>query len=361
MRPRIGIIGAGNIAGAHGRAIHYLTKEGIIDGELVAVCDSDPERRESFAAAARASHTFEDPAELIASPEVNTVYVCTPTVFHREQATLVLEAGKALFCEKPLAFNAADAVAIRDAAAESGVTHQVGLVLRFSPVISVLRDLLQDEALGRPMAAVMVDDQFFPIRGHYNSTWRGDVRLVGAGTLLEHAIHDVDVLCWYFGRVKRVFGVTRHFFEKEGVEDLSSETLEFENGAVVNHVSVWHNLDHRGSSRRMHVICENGQFSWEDDDWAAPIRTETNELGRKDEIPSEEVVARYLRSVDIPERLRERATFSGFSYVLENYAFLKAVTDDRPGFPDFDTAVYAHEVVDAIYESARTGLPVEMS
>jgi len=65
---------------------------------------------------------------------------------------------------------------------------------------------------------VMVDDQFFPIQGHYASTWRGDVAKVGAGTLLEHAIHDVDVLISYFGRVKRVHGVTRHFFEKDGVD-----------------------------------------------------------------------------------------------------------------------------------------------
>src|SRR5437773_9938854 len=98
---------------------------------------------------------------------------------------------------------------MRDAAKAVGETHQVGLVMRFAPVISVSRDLVHDPASGRAMTCTMVDDQFFPIQGHYASTWRGDVAKVGAGTLLEHAIHDVDILISSFGRVRRVFGVTR--------------------------------------------------------------------------------------------------------------------------------------------------------
>jgi len=362
MKPEIGVIGAGIMGTAHGKSIHFCQKNGLIDCDFVALAETDAERRESYAAKAGLAWTTDDAHALIASDDVNTVYICTPTHNHKELALDVLSRGKALFCEKPLAFNASDAREIRDAAKKAGVTHQVGLVMRFSPVITVLRDLLQDEALGRPMTAVMVDDQYFPIQGHYRSAWRGDVSLVGAGTLLEHAIHDIDILVSYFGRVKRVYGVTRHFFEREGVEDVSSELLEFDSGAVVSHVSVWHNLLSRGSSRRMHVICENGQFSWEDDDWDGAIRGETN-ARTKFEIPSEDVVARYIESARVTDPTLDhvlRGPYVGQDYLLEDYAFLKAVTEDRPAFPDFDTAVYAHEVVDAIYESARTSAPVEV-
>jgi predicted dehydrogenase len=213
------------------------------------------------------------------------------------------------------------------------------------------------------MTAVMIDDQFFPIQGHYNSTWRGDVSQVGAGTLLEHAIHDVDVLCWYFGPVRRVYGVSRHFAEKEGVEDLTVTTLEFGGGMVVSHVSIWHNLLHRGSSRRMTVVCENAQFRWDDNDWVGPIRADSNALGRAAEISTEEVLRRYIDGADIPERIRDvmSTQYVGLDYTLEDYAFLRAVSEERPGFPDFDTAVYAHRVVDSIYESARAGRPVSMA
>lgn len=364
MRPKVGVIGAGVMGTAHGKTTHFCFKSGLVDGEFVGIAEPDPERRERYARASGARLVTADADELIASPEINTVYVCTPTASHVELARNVLSLGKALFCEKPLAFNARDARVMRDAAKAAGVTHQVGLVMRFSPVITVTRDLINDPASGRPMTCTMVDDQFFPIQGHYASTWRGDVSQVGAGTLLEHAIHDVDILISYFGRVKRVYGVTRHFFERAGVEDLSNAIIEFESGAVVSHTSIWHNVLHRGSSRRMHVTCENAQYSWEDDDYAGPIRCETNAAGGRTDLASEEVIARFIESAGITDpRLRETVLPHdlGQAYLLEDYTFLKAVSEDRQSWLDFDVALYAHEVVDAIYESARVGRPVELS
>ncbi len=357
MRPRIGVIGAGFIGAFHGKAIHYCLKNGLIDGDFIGVCDTDAERRESYARAAGLGFVTDDPDEIIASPDVNTVYICTPTAYHRELAEKVAAAGKALFCEKPLAFNADDAAAMEEAVRRAGVTHQVGLVLRYSPIINVLREMIHDPSSGRSMTATMVDDQFFPIQGQYRSAWRGDASLVGAGTLLEHAIHDIDVLIYYFGRVKRVHGVTRNFAGKEGVEDVSNAILEFENGVTVSHVSIWHNILHRGSSRRMVATCENAQFSWEDDDWTGAIRTETNAAGARRDVASAEVVARYIDAQGIAdERLQAAVT----RYSLEDYAFLKAVSEERPAYPGFDVAVYAHRVVDAIYRSAREGAAVDL-
>ena len=215
MRPKIGVIGAGVMGAAHGKTTHFLLKSGLIDGEFVGIAELDDERRAQYANVSGARIATADAHELIDSPEINTVYICTPTFNHVELATRALGLGKAVFCEKPLAFNAHDASIIRDAAKAAGVTHQVGLVMRFSPVISVMRELINDPASGRAMTCVMIDDQFFPIQGHYASTWRGDARYVGAGTLLEHAIHDVDILISYFGRVRRVYGVTRNFFERD--------------------------------------------------------------------------------------------------------------------------------------------------
>ncbi len=356
MRPRVGIIGGGVMGTTHGKSVHFCLKSGLIDGDLVGIAEEDPARRDAFARASNATLVTASAEELIDSPEINTVYICTPTFNHRALATRVAERGKALFCEKPLAFNAEDAAAMRDAAQRAGITHQVGLVMRFSPVIAVTRDLIRDPASGRPMTCIMVDDQFFPIQGHYASTWRGDVTKVGAGTLLEHAIHDVDVLLSYFGRVTRVFGVTRHFFNKEGVEDMSCAVLEFESGAVVNHTSIWHNILHRGSSRRMNVVCENAQYSWEDDDYAGAIRCETNTTGARSEITSPEVIARFIESFPVTDdRLKEAVVPHdlGQAYLLEDYTFLKAVSEDRQSWLDFTPAVEAHAVVDAIYRSAR--------
>ena len=363
MRPRIGIIGAGRMGTAHAKSAHFLIKHGLVDGELVAVADPDPARRESFARAARMPMATASADELIASHDVNTVYVCTPTFSHRGLALKALAAGKALFCEKPLAFNATDAAEMSEAAKRAGVTHQVGLVLRYSAVMNVTRELCREPSAGRVMTAVFIDDQFFPIQGHYETTWRGDVTQVGAGTLLEHAIHDMDILVSMLGPVRRVYGVTRNFAGKEGVEDLNNAILEFESGATANHVSIWHNILHRGSSRRLTISCENAQYAWDDNDWSGPIRVDRNEDGGRDEIPSEEIVRRHMEAAGVTEApLRDVMTPepAGQDYLLENYRFLQAVSEDRPAFPDFDIAVYAHRVVDAIYQSAREGRPVDV-
>jgi predicted dehydrogenase len=363
VRPRIGIIGAGRMGLTHSKSVHFLIKNGLIDAELVAVCDADEERRSSFAAQAGMRFVTADPDELIASPDVNTIYISTPTYNHRALAEKVCAAGKALFCEKPLAFHAEDAAAMSDAAKRAGITHQVGLVMRYSAVMNVTRELSREPEAGRVMTAVLIDDQFFPIQGHYASTWRGDVAQVGAGTLLEHAIHDIDILISFFGPVRRVTGATRNFAGKEGVEDLSNAMIEFESGAVANHISIWHNILHRGSSRRMSVCCENAQFTWDDNDWSGPIRTDRQSDGGRGEIPSEDVVRRHVDIAGITEpALQQLMTpqYAGQDYLLENYRFLQAVAADRPAFPDFDTAVYAHRVVDAIYASAREGRPMEV-
>jgi predicted dehydrogenase len=363
MRPVIGIIGGGRMGTTHGKSIHWLIKQGLIDAELAGVAEDDDERRESFARASRVRLATASADELIADPDINTIYVCTPTFNHRELTEKVAAAGKALFSEKPLAFNAEDARAMQRAVTDANIINQVGLVMRYSAVMNVTRSLIAGEASGRPMAAVLVDDQFFPIQGHYASTWRGDVSKAGSGTLLEHAIHDIDILASFFGRVRRVFGVTRNFAGKDGVEDLSSATLEFENGAVVSHVSIWHNILHRGSSRRLHVACENAQYTWDDNDWSGPIRCETQSAGGRSDVTSEEIVRRHIEIAGIDdERLQAVMTpkYGGGDYILETYAFLRAVSEGRPAFPNFGVAVYAHEIVDAIYRSAREGRPVEM-
>jgi predicted dehydrogenase len=163
--------------------------------------------------------------------------------------------------------------------------------------------------------------------------------------------------------VTRVNGIIRNFAGTPDVEDLSVAMLEFESGATATHVSVWHNILHRGSSRRITITSENAQFGWDDDDWAASIRVDAQRDGARTRISSNDVVARHIDIAGITDdRLRAAMTpqYAGQDYMLEGFHFLKAVSEDRPAFPDFDVAVYAHTVVDAIYQSAREGRPIDI-
>ncbi|OGO50809.1 MAG: hypothetical protein A2148_03800 [Chloroflexi bacterium RBG_16_68_14] len=351
MRPQIAIIGAGFIGRFHARGIRGLIKLGLLDARYVAVCDRVEQRAQEFARLADLERWTTDAGELISSPEVNTVYVCTPTAEHKELVLKAAAAGKHVFCEKPLARTLADAQEMYQAVRAAGVRHQVGLVLRHSPIFTVLKELISDPKLGRLMTVLFRDDQFFPILGGYASDWRKDFAVTGGGTLIEHSIHDLDLLTWLAGEVESLRAETRNFAGHEGVEDLASVTLRFANGATGYLVSVWHNVLSRGSGRLLELFFEHGYFTV-DDDFFGPIRYETYATSEPTVLSDEEVRRRYLELVGLTDEVHAEALAR---YSLEDYFFLRALSEGREPFPGFDIGLRAHELVDAVYRSAAEG------
>jgi predicted dehydrogenase len=353
VKPRVGIIGAGFIGRFHAWAVRGLIGMGLVDAEYVGVCDRDEERARSFAEIAGLSLCTTDPGELIASPEVNTIYVCTPTGSHRELVVKAARVGKAIFCEKPLARNLEEARHMLDAVVAAGVPHQVGLVLRHSPILTVMKDLMSDPGMGRPMAVMLRDDQFFPIRGHYQSTWRKDCEVAGGGALIEHSIHDLDLLEWLMGDVEAVAARTHNFAGHPGVEDVASVWLRFRSGAEGHLISVWHNVLSRPSLRNIEIFWENGYFAC-DQDMFGELRYQT--CAAPDSILSrEEVNERYLALVGLSGMEYMEALTK---YSLEDYFFLQDLSEGRKPFPGFEVALRSHELVDAVYRSAAEGREV---
>ena len=350
MTLRVALIGCGFIGRLHSAAIRAVVGRELLDVEYVAVCDENADRARSFARITGAEAAT-DAAEVIDSPDIDAVYICVPTAYHKEFVLRAADRGKHIFCEKPLATNLADVEEMVAAVDAAGVRAAVGLVLRHSPILTVLHELMQDAKLGRLMTVVFRDDQFFPITGQYVSDWRKDVAVAGAGTLLEHSIHDVDVLHWFAGPVRGVRGTTRNFAGYDGIEDLVVANLDFESGAQASLTSIWHSVISRPSTRLIEVFFEKGLFHV-DHDYLGPIHMQTHALSAET-IPEEEVQRRYLEKLGL-----DAAEFGGMlRYSLEDYLFLKALTEGRAPFPDFHTALEAHRVVDAIYRSGEGGGP----
>lgn len=345
----VALIGCGFIGRFHSRALRGLIRLGLVDAAYAAVCDLDEGRARSFAEIAGVPWVTTSAAQVIDSPQIDVVYICVPTAGHKELVLRAAQRGKHIFCEKPLAPTLADVEEMVAAVGQSGVKAGVGLILRHSPIYTVLKSLTEDATLGRLMAIVFRDDQFFPIRGHYASDWRKDRRQVGSGTLLEHSIHDVDVLRWLGGEVVQVRGSVRNFAGHEGVEDLALALLEFENGGQAQLTSVWHNVLGRPSTRHLELFFENGVFSC-DHDFFGPIHLQTH-ANPPETIGEGEVRRRYLQLLGLTDPVFEEA----LRYSLEDYFFLTAVARGRDPFPDFPLALQAHRLVDAIYRSAACG------
>ena len=292
---RIGFVGSGLIAWAHGLGLKAMIDGGVIDASIVAVHDERERRARAFADSMGAGGAAVVASAGEVAARCDAVWVCTPTAAHRGAVDEALAAGRAVFCEKPLDRDLTRAAALVDVVTAAGVPSQCGLVLRSAPVFRALRNLVQCGALGAPMAAVFRDDQYFPIRGTYASQWRADVTQAGGGCLIEHSIHDVDILRYCFGEVATVAARTANFSGHEGVEDLATVSLSFASGAEAHLTSVWHDIMTRGSTRRVEVFCREGMV-WLDDEFRGPLHVQTSEGTRGTGLPVTAVGGRVCHS-----------------------------------------------------------------
>ena len=123
---RIGFVGTGLIAWAHGLSLQAMIDGGVIDASIGVVHDRSEKRAQRFAAAfGAATGRLSD---VVAG--CDAVWVCTPTAAHREAVETAASAGRAVFCEKPLATDLAQVQGLVEAVAAAGVPAQSGLVLR---------------------------------------------------------------------------------------------------------------------------------------------------------------------------------------------------------------------------------------
>jgi myo-inositol 2-dehydrogenase/D-chiro-inositol 1-dehydrogenase len=341
---RIGFVGSGLIAWAHGLSVKALIDGGVVDAEIVAVYDQRDSRARGFADVL-GGDVVPDATEV--ARRCDAIYICTPTSAHRGAVDEALAAGRALFCEKPLDVDLARASALVEAVRSSGVASQSGLVLRSAPVFEELRDLVQGGSLGSPMAAVFRDDQYFPIRGTYASQWRADAAQAGGGCLIEHSIHDLDILRFCFGDVDSVVARTVNHAGYEGIEDLAAVTLSFASGFEAQLTSIWHDILSRGSTRRLEVFCREGMV-WLDDEFRGPLHIQTSDATEVRPCPSPPWVD-ALPIADDEVGLAVRA------YAGADRAFIDAVTAGRSPAPGLDVALEAHRLVDAAYRSAADG------
>ncbi len=340
---KVGFVGCGLIGRSHARGVRAAG-----GADIVAVHDIDPARAGAFAAEHGVGPGAVAPSADAVIAAADVIYVCTWTADHPALVEAVAAAGKPVFCEKPLAVDLEAATAMTTAVTRAGVINQVGLVLRNSPSFRWLRHEVTDPAAGPLMNVVFRDDQYLPVQGLYGSTWRADRAKAGAGTLLEHSIHDLDLLRWMMGPIRSVSARMRCLHGLDGIDDQASVLLEAESGAQAALTSVWHDVLSRPSQRRVEVFCQRAVFSLEGD-WSGPVGAERQ--------PAD-------GPAPAPEQLQGPALGAAAEQLdglgqNPDAAFLDAVRRGQPAYPDFAVALEAHRLADAAYRSAAAdGTPV---
>ena len=347
MTVRIGFIGTGFIARTH----NWFLKHSASEHRIVAVHDVDAERAQAFADRVGAEVVSED--EVL--DRVDAVFVTTWTSQHERLVAAAAERGVAVFCEKPLAIDAASAQRMVDAVEAAGVVNQVGLVLRFMPQFLHAKTLLADDRAGRLLAVSFRDDQFIPIQSHYGSNWRVDPARAGRGTLLEHSIHDVDIMQWLCGPVESVSGTVREVHGYPRIDDVAMARLDFANGAVASLTSIWHDILDRPSLRHIEIFCEN-LYLHLDGEATSPITWQFT--GEPVQTLGGDALARACIDAELA-RERDLAPVPGGAMFNPLTPFLDAIASGASSPLPLREALPAHRIVDAIYASAdSSGHPI---
>lgn len=219
-----GIIGCGDVAERHVEAIGQIE-----DAKLVAV-SSRTESRARALAEREGCEWVTDYRDLLSREDIDIVCVTTSSGSHASVGLDVLNAGKHLIVEKPMAMSARDARKMMDAARERGVVLSSIAQRRFEANNQLIKQVLDAGAIGRLLLAEMTLP-FYRSQAYYDSgEWRGTVAEDG-GALMNQGIHGLDLMLWFAGDARTVFGKTATLTHRMEAEDLGLAILQFESGA----------------------------------------------------------------------------------------------------------------------------------
>ena len=235
---RVGIIGGGWIARVHVPAI-----EAAPELELVAACDTVPERADAIAAACggAAYARFE---EMLEGERLDALWVCTPPLGHRAPVEAALAAGVHVYLEKPIARTLEDADAIVAAAEAADAICAVGYQYHASELLDDARALLEGQQVG-----LLVSRNFGPVAGR---PWFMD-RAQGGGQILERASHHIDLQQALAGRIATVEATAgsvdlSRADRPNGIEDAVTLTFHFDGGTLGAVHTAW---TRRGPTRAL--------------------------------------------------------------------------------------------------------------
>ncbi len=348
---RIGIIGAGYIGREHARCLRLVAPFFGDRVKLVAIADKNEEAAKKAAAMFEILKAVTDINAVIDDSEINTIFSCVPTKFHIDVIRRAVENKKAVFCEKPFAVSLEDAQEVHRLLTQNHTPHQVGFVLRYAPVYHALKKIMVAQT-STLRTVILRDDQVFPIKGISHFTdWRSRVELAGAGVLIEHGIHDLDLFQWLFGRVKRVSARMNNFAGYPGIEDYIEIRFEFEDGLTANMIHIWHDIGAHQSIRHFEIFYHQALVTLDTYDMHH-LTVRDNEAEKTYERPDLfHMVEQDPLFKDVSGR--EDLLFVSDYYALQDYWFVRNLLEDKPLFPTINDGLRAFELAHACYESAK--------
>ncbi len=354
MTIRVGIVGTGGISRAHQRA--YQKAGGF---EIVAVCDifQGKARKAAEEWGVPKKHVFRSYNKMLEMDEIDTVSVCTYNQGHRRPTVAALNAGKHVFCEKPMAARLSDAAAMVRAAKASGKILQIGIHSTFNPRLQFAKKVVDAGLLGDIYYSESAGCRR---RGNPGRTFIYK-ETAGAGATVDIGVYNMHNSLYAMGYPKpvRVSAITEDYISQQDprwrgimdVEEFGAAWVRFENGGVMVFKISWAvHQDSLGGS-----FCLGREAGISLDGPVVYADAYTDELKKL-------VAAEGLTAEANPPEGMTTIRFSGFPEVdvweAQMTAFREAVKAERPSLIPPDGVLLTNVIMDGIFRSHEAGKEV---
>lgn len=337
---RIAMVGCGEIALKNAQAVSA-------SGAAEIRWAVDPDRALSRDLARRfGGNETADAEQALSDPEVDAVFICTPHHLHVSLGLKAARLGKHLIVEKPLARSALEAATLIQTAREAGVLLSTCYPMRFLPQTVTARALIREGGLGRIVGMRIADHLYREMSywyggasGRSRSTWRSSREQSGGGVLLMNLCHYLDAMLFVTGlRARRVYCELDRFSAPGDVEDLVALTVRMEGGPIASLEAS--TCAPGGGERAFQIWGDDGQVALDDPPRFLSLKkTSVGNTGEWRHLPTggeHEARTEFVRA----------------------YAAAALRASPNPADPESSLAVQA--LIDAAYESARLGAPVDL-
>ena len=348
---RVGLIGSGFMGRAHAYALAAASKifDLPIEPQLEVLADVDDETAARAAAALGFSRSTGDWRALVEDPEIDLIDITAPNKFHREMALATISAGKPVYCEKPLAPNAAEAKEMVDAADARGVATMVGFNYIKNPISALARDIIKSGEIG----------EVYSYRGHHFEdymidpnapfTWRHEPA-AGDGVIGDLASHAISMARFLVGDIVSICADRDTVYGERPVGSDDSVLFQRQVGSDKKRA-----VEVADQARAL-VCFENGARGTLEASWVA--------TGRKMNLAAEVTGTKGAIRFDL-ERLNELELYltgqphgrEGFKRILagpdhQHYAAFTPAPGHQLGFNDMKI-IEVHDLVTALAAGAR--------
>ncbi len=361
---RVGLIGYG-VGKVYAAALRNVEMyyAGLPPVELVAVATSGEASGKLAAEQSGFERYTTDYRELLASDDINTVVIATPHYLHRDMLVAALSTDKAIYTDKPLANNLAEAQEIVALALTKGRDAQLSFTLRYCPAVQYARQLLQDKRLGK-----IYSFRLAYYRSSYRNPekplrWKADMAKSGGGVLSDLVPHLADLLLWLIGMPEQVAAQTRIFIQERAATKGSSEKIRVETddhviiqaalpGGPIGTIEAGRLIAGAISNVAVEIYGSKGSLRWNlmDPNYlyvADGSRTESEQGWQQ--IPT---VQNYPNAIipgaDVP--------VGGMRFYIAAFAdFLKKTLEKQPYDPGLEQGLRVQEVLEMASEADRAG------